>query len=105
MIANNIKYIAGIAGFCLYSIALLIGGYGIATRGKSEAIVEQLADDKEAVIEARVEYKEVEVKVIEYVDRIETVVDTSGCLDTAVPDGFSDGMLDAYNAATRSKTD
>ena len=95
---NKVYAIIGvILGVVIFGGLMMFAGYSFAQRGKAEAVVTQLKEDNDAVIEIREVVKWRTKEVTKYVDVIKEVVDTSGCLDMPVPDAVSDELFKAYS--------
>lgn len=85
----------------IYSGGLLFAGYSYAQKGRSDAIIASLDKDKKSVEKAKVETKIITKQVVKYVDRIKTVVDTTGCADVVADPAIDDSLYQIYRATAR----
>ena len=105
MNASLWKY-AGIAVLLLvYTFGMLLAGYSYAQKGRGDAVIKSLDNDKTLVKEAKVETKIITKQVIKYVDRIKTVVDTTGCADVLADPSIDDSLYEVYRATKGSEAD
>jgi hypothetical protein len=100
-----LKY-AGIALLLtVYSAGLVFAGYSYAQKGKSDAVIDSLKKDKKLVQQAKAETRVVEKQVIKYVDRIKTVIDTTGCADVPADTDINHSLQQIYSATARPPVD
>jgi len=89
----------------VYTGGMLFAGYNYAERGRADAITASLKKDNKAVQKARIETKVITKQVVKYVDRIKTVVDTTGCADIIADPDINDSLYQIYRATARPQAD
>ena len=82
-----------------------VAGYNWCNSGKQAAVVDSLEIDAEGVAEVKEIVKIREKKVTVYVDRIKTVVDTTGCADMPVDPDIDDSLFQSYRLAKGPEAD
>jgi len=98
------KFIAIAILLVVYTGGMLFAGYSYAQKGRSDAIIKSLDKDKSKVEKAKAETKVITKQVIKYVDRIKTVVDTTGCADIPADPAINDSLHQIYRATARPET-
>lgn len=105
MNASLWKY-AGIAVLLLiYTGGMLFAGYSYAQKGRGDAIIKSLNEDKGKVEDAKTETRVITKQVIKYVDRIKTVVDKTGCADVSADPAIDDSLYQIYSTTARPSSD
>lgn len=93
-----------VAGAVVFLAVGFVAGYNWCNSGKQAAVIDQLDNDREAVVDVK-EKDRIREKIIYKTKEVIRRVPTNDCLDIPVPVDIDERLFETYIAATRPSPD